>query len=445
MVGRTQPPESSTGIVVRCSRRRINQDRYPWHPHPSAPKRAPRPARASRASCARPAAFPPSSTATPASRRRSRSTTRELEKLLSHDLRRQHRHRAHARRRDDQDADPRDPAPPVQEADPARRLPGARRRREGHRRASRSCSSACPRACASAARCSSRSCTASRCSSIRRTSRTTSTSTSRNLAMGHSLHVSELTLPAGVEVLDDEDATVCAVVAPRAVVEETPAEGAEARGRAGAHPQDEGRGGGEVIRALLAALARRLRPSGTEPSSHHADDGPMKVILGLGNPGKEYEHTRHNVGWWLIDHLADVWRFDGWKKDGQAKVAQGHLAGVRETVRLVKPQTYMNLSGGVLVQYVRRPFWSAANDLLVLVDEVGDPGRHLAAARRGRRRRPQRAQVDPAVARHAAVRAAAHRRRRPGPSAAADRSRTSCSAPLGKRDDGGRARAASRS
>ena len=96
----------------------------------------------------------------------------------------------------------------------------------------------------------------------------------------------------------------------------------------------------------------------------------MKVILGLGNPGKEYEHTRHNVGWWLVDHLADRWAFDGWKKDGQAKVAQGRLPGVKETVRLVKPLTYMNLSGGVLVQYARRPFWAPATDLLVLVDEV---------------------------------------------------------------------------
>ncbi len=49
-----------------------------------------------------------------------------------------------------------------------------------------------------------------------------------NLAMGHSLHVRELTLPAGLEVLTDEDATVCAVAAPRAAVEETPAEGVEA-------------------------------------------------------------------------------------------------------------------------------------------------------------------------------------------------------------------------
>jgi len=99
----------------------------------------------------------------------------------------------------------------------------------------------------------------------------------------------------------------------------------------------------------------------------------MKVILGLGNPGKEYENTRHNVGWWLLDHLADHWGFDGWKKDGQAKVVQGSLPGVKEPVRLVKPLTFMNLSGGALVQYARRPFWSAANDLLVLVDEVAIP------------------------------------------------------------------------
>jgi PTH1 family peptidyl-tRNA hydrolase len=99
----------------------------------------------------------------------------------------------------------------------------------------------------------------------------------------------------------------------------------------------------------------------------------MKVILGLGNPGKEYEHTRHNVGWWLTDHLAERWAFDGWKKDGQARVAQGHVPGVKETVRLVKPQTYMNLSGNALVQYARRPFWTPTNDLLVLVDDVAIP------------------------------------------------------------------------
>jgi PTH1 family peptidyl-tRNA hydrolase len=97
----------------------------------------------------------------------------------------------------------------------------------------------------------------------------------------------------------------------------------------------------------------------------------MKVIVGLGNPGKEYEKTRHNVGWWLVDHLADVWRLEGWKRDGEAKVVSGLVGGTR--VRLVKPQTYMNLSGEVLRAYKRRPFFAIQNDLLVVVDEVAFP------------------------------------------------------------------------
>jgi PTH1 family peptidyl-tRNA hydrolase len=106
----------------------------------------------------------------------------------------------------------------------------------------------------------------------------------------------------------------------------------------------------------------------------------LKVIVGLGNPGREYAATRHNVGWWLIDHLADVWHFDGWKKDGEARVANGVVGGVK--VRLVKPQTYMNLSGQALKNYVRRPFWSAAKDMLVVVDEVQIPvGRFRIRAR----------------------------------------------------------------
>ncbi len=97
----------------------------------------------------------------------------------------------------------------------------------------------------------------------------------------------------------------------------------------------------------------------------------MKVIVGLGNPGPEYDRTRHNVGWWILDHLADVWRLQGWKKDGQALVASGVEQGTR--VRLVKPLTYMNLSGAVLKPYLRRPAWQAAKDLLVITDDVALP------------------------------------------------------------------------
>ena len=97
----------------------------------------------------------------------------------------------------------------------------------------------------------------------------------------------------------------------------------------------------------------------------------MKVILGLGNPGREYAMTRHNVGWWVVDHLARAWEFDGWKRDGDALVASGAVGSVR--TRLVKPQTFMNLSGAVLRPYTRRPTWTPASDLLVVVDDVALP------------------------------------------------------------------------
>lgn len=97
----------------------------------------------------------------------------------------------------------------------------------------------------------------------------------------------------------------------------------------------------------------------------------MKVIVGLGNPGREYEATRHNVGWWLVDHLATRWHFDAWRKDGDALSTTG-LVGQKK-VKLVKPQTYMNHSGEVLRPYLKREGWSAAQDLLVIVDEVAVP------------------------------------------------------------------------
>lgn len=97
----------------------------------------------------------------------------------------------------------------------------------------------------------------------------------------------------------------------------------------------------------------------------------MKVILGLGNPGKAYEATRHNVGWAVVDHLADVWHFDGWKRNGEALVAAGRVGALQ--VRLVKPLTYMNLSGAAVRPYLRRPTWSAKSDLLVVVDDIALP------------------------------------------------------------------------
>jgi PTH1 family peptidyl-tRNA hydrolase len=115
-------------------------------------------------------------------------------------------------------------------------------------------------------------------------------------------------------------------------------------------------------------------------SGRGTSDEPMKLIVGLGNPGKEYVDTRHNVGWWVIDHLAGVWRFEKWRKDQNALVSDGRVGAQR--VRLVKPQTYMNLSGGILRPYLRRETWEPGKDLLIVVDEVALPvGRFRLRAR----------------------------------------------------------------
>lgn len=97
----------------------------------------------------------------------------------------------------------------------------------------------------------------------------------------------------------------------------------------------------------------------------------MKLVVGLGNPGKKYERTRHNVGWWVVDHLADVWRCEAWRRDGDSQIADGRVGGKR--IRLLKPQTFMNLSGGALRPYLRRETFHAKTDLLILVDEVALP------------------------------------------------------------------------
>ena len=129
---------------------------------------------------------------------------------------------------------------------------------------------------------------------------------------------------------------------------------------------------------MLRFLFGRGRAAGRAAAER--DDESMKVIVGLGNPGEEYARTRHNVGWWVVDHLADVWRFDGWRKDGDARVATGTVGNAK--VRLIKPLTYMNLSGSALRPYLRRPFWAAATDLMIVVDDVALPiGRYRFRAK----------------------------------------------------------------
>ena len=100
----------------------------------------------------------------------------------------------------------------------------------------------------------------------------------------------------------------------------------------------------------------------------------MKVVAGLGNPGPEYDATRHNVGWWLVDRLSSDWGLGPFRRSGPALVASGSVAG--EAVLLLKPLTYMNRSGAALAPLGHDPDVDISRDLLVVVDDVAlDVGR----------------------------------------------------------------------
>lgn len=90
----------------------------------------------------------------------------------------------------------------------------------------------------------------------------------------------------------------------------------------------------------------------------------MKVIVGLGNPGKEYEGTRHNAGFISIDAIAQCVGVNYWKTECGAEVAH-----IKDSFLLVKPQSYMNLSGGP-VKNVLDKYKLSITDLIVIHDDM---------------------------------------------------------------------------
>jgi PTH1 family peptidyl-tRNA hydrolase len=97
-----------------------------------------------------------------------------------------------------------------------------------------------------------------------------------------------------------------------------------------------------------------------------------KAIVGLGNPGPEYERSRHNAGYLLADFLAARWSLGPFRRADNAVAVSGTLGSV--PVRVLKPTTYMNASGDAL-RALRSSVFDPAADLLVLVDDVAfEPG-----------------------------------------------------------------------
>lgn len=95
----------------------------------------------------------------------------------------------------------------------------------------------------------------------------------------------------------------------------------------------------------------------------------MKIVVGLGNPGREYAATRHNVGFMTADRLADRWGVGSWRERYNAMV--GEYRG-DDTVLLVKPQTYMNLSGRAVAALMSW-YKLAPADLIVIYDDLDLP------------------------------------------------------------------------
>lgn len=97
------------------------------------------------------------------------------------------------------------------------------------------------------------------------------------------------------------------------------------------------------------------------------DRGRLTLIVGLGNPGREYAGNRHNAGFQCIDRLAKAHGLSFSRRQARARVARGEINGHR--VLLVKPQTFMNASGEAVGQLAR--FYKIAPaDVLVLYDDL---------------------------------------------------------------------------
>jgi peptidyl-tRNA hydrolase, PTH1 family len=97
----------------------------------------------------------------------------------------------------------------------------------------------------------------------------------------------------------------------------------------------------------------------------------IKLIVGLGNPGKKYAETRHNAGFWLVDRLAAQYRLVP-RKEPKFHGLAAKLAGASEDTWLLLPQTYMNESGtavGALAQFYK----IAVDEILVAHDELDLP------------------------------------------------------------------------
>ncbi|RCL03642.1 MAG: PTH1 family [Candidatus Tokpelaia sp. JSC161] len=106
----------------------------------------------------------------------------------------------------------------------------------------------------------------------------------------------------------------------------------------------------------------------------------MFIIVGLGNPGTEYEKNRHNIGFMAIDAIYNLYHFSSWKKKFQALITKGVIEN--QNILLVKPQTYMNLSGISIYETTR--FYKVESDQLLIIHDELDLAQGKIRLKKGR-------------------------------------------------------------
>ena len=113
----------------------------------------------------------------------------------------------------------------------------------------------------------------------------------------------------------------------------------------------------------------------------HRDRGErVDVIVGLGNPGQRYRHTRHNLGFDVVDALAERYHITIRQREAEALCGTGQIAG--RPVLCVKPQTYMNASGQSVAPLVRR-YLRQGECLIVVHDDIDLPVGKIKLKRQG--------------------------------------------------------------
>lgn len=106
----------------------------------------------------------------------------------------------------------------------------------------------------------------------------------------------------------------------------------------------------------------------------------MYIIVGLGNPGKQYENTRHNMGFITVDRLAERHGIKITKIKHKALIGEGRISG--QKVVLAKPQTYMNLSGNS-VREILEYYKESADHLVVVYDDIDIPCGSIRLRKKG--------------------------------------------------------------